>query len=49
MYESVYTPSFEELHFKDSLFSEWVFDPDEDLTLFEVLIFFPLFFYLIYV
>jgi hypothetical protein len=49
MYESIYSPSFEELHFKDSLFSEWVFDPDEDLTLFEVLIFFPLFFYFIYV
>jgi len=49
MYEAIYLPSFEELQFKDSLFSEWVFDPDEDLTLFEVLIFFPIFFYFIYV
>mgnify|MGYP006196200859 CR=1 FL=1 len=48
-FSSLYSPTFEELHFKDSLFSEWVFDPDEDLTFFEFLLLFPFLFFCIYV
>lgn len=49
MFSSLYSPTFEELHYKDSLFSEWIFDPDEDLTFFEFIILFPVLFYCIYV
>ena len=38
MFEALYTPTFEELHYRDSLFSDWIFDPDEDLTFFEFLV-----------
>ena len=48
-FESLYTPTFEELHFRDSLFSDWIFDPDEDLTFFEFLVLFPFLFYCLYV
>lgn len=48
-FSSLYSPTFEELHFKDSLFSEWVFDPDEDLTFFEFLLLFPFLFFCLYV
>lgn len=48
-FQGLYSPTFEELHFRDSLFSEWVFDPDEDLTFFEFLLFFPILFFLLYV
>jgi hypothetical protein len=48
-FSALYSPSFEELHFKDSLFSEWLFDPDEDLTFFEFLFLFPIIFYFVYV
>lgn len=49
MYSSLYSPSFEDLHFRDSLFSDWIFDPDEDLTFFEFLVLFPLLFFFVYV
>lgn len=49
MFASLYSPTFEELHYKDSLFSEWVFDPDEDLTFFEFILLFPVLFYCVYV
>lgn len=48
-FEALYSPTFEDLHFKDSLFSEWVFDPDEDLTFFEFLLLLPFLFFLVYV
>lgn len=48
-FSALYSPTFEELHFQDSLFSEWVFDPDEDLTFFEFLLLFPVLFFLLYV
>jgi len=37
------------LYYKDSLFSEWVFDPEEDLTVFEVLLLLPLLVFFIYI
>ncbi len=49
MFEALYTPTFEELHYRDSLFSDWIFDPDEDLTFFEFLVLFPFLFYCVYV
>lgn len=48
MFSSLYSPTFEELHYKDSLFSDWIFDPDEDLTFFEFLLLFPFLFYCVY-
>lgn len=48
-FAALYTPTFEELHFRDSLFSDWIFDPDEDLTFFEFLVLFPFLFYCLYV
>lgn len=49
MFASLYSPTFEELHYKDSLFSEWIFDPDEDLTFFEFILLFPVLFYCVYI
>jgi hypothetical protein len=48
-FAALYTPTFEELHFRDSLFSDWIFDPDEDLTFFEFLVLFPFLFYCLYI
>ena len=48
-FAAMYSPTFEELHFRDSLFSEWMFDPDEDLTFFEFLLLFPFLFFCLYV
>ncbi len=48
-FNSLYSPTFEELHFRDSLFSDWLFDPDDDLMFFEFLLLFPLFLFFVYV
>lgn len=48
-FSSLYFPTFEELHFRDSLFSDWIFDPDEDLTFFEFLLLLPFLLFCVYV